>query len=82
MSGLARISYPDGELMLPAGTAYELDVLWDHVQWYTRRHGGLRVELEPNEWFVTKRTGNNPNACSRCHNRPRRSDPAGTGPGP
>ncbi len=69
MNGLARISYPNGpsgDLTLPAQTTYELEVLLDHVQWYVRRYGQVRIQLESAEWSVTRCGDDDVAPCALC----------------
>jgi hypothetical protein len=70
MGGLARIVCPDGELMVPAWTAYDVEVLLDHVQWYARRYSGVHMRLESSAWwFVMSCVNQDPMPCSLCRSR-------------
>jgi hypothetical protein len=69
MDGTARILHPQGELLLPACSPYDLELLLDHVHWYAWRYGGVRVELEDDEWLVTARSAEGAARCSSCRER-------------
>jgi hypothetical protein len=66
MRGIARIFYPDGELMVPAQTPYDVEILLDHAHWYATRYGGVRLELEQDVWSVIPDITEDPAVCSLC----------------
>jgi hypothetical protein len=67
MNGIARISYRDGGVVLPAKTSYELEIMFEHLDTCTRRAGMVRLELDGREWRVAmSRTGNAQRFCTMC----------------
>jgi len=52
MRGVARISFQGGGLFLPAKTPYERELLFEHVNEYTKRHGQVRLDFSRKEWLV------------------------------
>jgi hypothetical protein len=69
MIAVARILFPDGEFMLPAGSGYDSELLIEHLRWYVRRHGEVWLEVADDAWFVEADNEPEPQACSACHER-------------
>jgi len=67
MRGTAHISDPDGVLMLPAKSPYELEVLLDQIDWYAKLHGHVRLRLNRHEWRVSTKRDGAGKACASCH---------------
>ena len=67
MNGIARISYRDGGVVLPAKTSYDLEILFEHLDICTRRAGMVRLELDGREWRVATSLRESPQRfCTMC----------------
>lgn len=69
MSGIARISFQGGGLIIPSKTPYERQLLFEHVAQYAKRHGRVRVELDRQRWTVTA-VDDRSQVCEICNQRP------------
>ena len=68
MKRIAHISFEGGGFIVPAQTPYDREVLIEHVEASTRRHGVIRLDVNNRRWEVCRNTAN-PEvraACSRC----------------
>ena len=68
MKGVARISFHGGALFVPVKTPYERELLFEHIDLYTRRHGRVRLEFNRREWSVSL-TNDHPAVCTSCRRR-------------
>lgn len=68
MKGVARISFHGGALFVPVKTPYERELLFEHVDLYTKRHGQVLLELDQREWTV-RRANDHPELCTTCGRR-------------
>jgi hypothetical protein len=69
MKGVARISHPNGGLILPAKSPYEIELVIEHVGLHAKRHGRVRLELNRRDWLVTVCNGGPPGRCTGCAQR-------------
>jgi hypothetical protein len=69
MKGVARISFQGGALFIPVKTPYERELLFEHVDLYTKRHGQVRIEFNRREWVVSAVNGEQLMRCSACGRR-------------
>lgn len=69
MKGVARISHPNGGMILPAKSPYDLELVIEHVDLYAKRHGRVHLELNRRDWLVTMRNGELPGVCTACDQR-------------
>ncbi len=68
MKGIARLSFRDGGLLLPAKTPYEREVLFEYADQYAKRHGRIRLEVNRHECIVCAR-GEQAETCVTCGQR-------------
>jgi hypothetical protein len=67
MTAIARLSYAGGGAVLPAATAYDRELLRDHLLHLVTRRANLRLELEGRTWWLTPESA--PLDCAACHQR-------------
>ncbi len=68
MKGIARLSFHDGGLFLPAKTPYDRQVLFEYADQYAKRHGSVRLEVDRQECIVRAR-GERAETCVACGER-------------
>lgn len=68
MTRIAFISQRGRMLMLPAATPYELQVLFDEVEWSARRERAAFLELGAERWLVSI-AEDGAQICSHCHGK-------------
>lgn len=66
MKGVARISFPNGVLLLPAKTPYEREMVFEHADQFARRHGHVEVEIGRSELTVALCDDATIERCSAC----------------
>ena len=64
--GMTRIVFPEGELMLPDQTPYDLEVVLGEARWYAMRHGQVLLHLRQHTWLVRAMNGRGPLRCVGC----------------
>ena len=57
MSGIAHLSFKGGGLVLPVHTPYERELLVEHIEASTKRHGRSRLELNRRRWVIRTNEG-------------------------
>lgn len=57
MKHVAHISFEGGGTILPARTPYDHQLLMEHLEVSTRRHGAIRLELRHRQWSITVNDG-------------------------
>ncbi len=65
MNGVAHISFKGGGLIVPVETPYERELLFEHVEVSTKRHGGVRLRLNSRLWTISLSNGH-PEVCGAC----------------
>ena len=65
MQRIARLSFADGGLILPAYTPYERELLVECVEATTRRHGRLGLEVNGRHWTISTSDGMQ-RVCASC----------------
>lgn len=65
MNSVARISYRGGALVMPARSLYDRELVFEQAEFYARRHGAARLELDRRE-VVVRVVGDGARTCSRC----------------
>src|SRR5713101_3583615 len=65
MNDVAHISFKDGGLIVPVETPYERELLFEHVEVYTKRHGSVRLELDRRQWTISQPSGRR-EVCASC----------------
>jgi len=78
MKGIAHVAYPGGGTVLPARSAYERQVLVEHVTHRARRSTVVRLELDGRRWSITAADSVDRSECAKCL---RRVSVSGTRPG-
>jgi len=64
--GLARISFNGGVLVMPAQNGYDRELIFEAAEFYARRHGQARLELNRKELLVSATNQHPANACALC----------------
>ncbi len=54
---VAHISFDGGGLILPVKTPYERELLVEHVEASTKRHGRVRLEVGRDQWVISRQSG-------------------------
>jgi len=66
MHGIARIRFGDGALVMPACSRYDRELVFEEAEFYARRHGKVRLELDRREILVSRQPGR---PCGGCGER-------------
>ena len=66
MNGIARITYPGGERLMPARNGYDREVVFDEAEFCARRHGQVRLELNRAAILIRVAPAEAPSICCRC----------------
>jgi hypothetical protein len=64
--GIAHVSFVGGGIFLPARSAYDRQLLAEHVRNRVRAKGKVRVLVDDQRWMVHLRPSSNPADCSQC----------------
>jgi hypothetical protein len=65
MKRLARMSLPNGRVLMPADTAYERELFFEQVAYRVRRDPQVAVELDDRSWIVSRVTAHG-SRCAPC----------------
>ena len=65
MNSVARISYRGGALVMPARSLYDRELVFEQAEFYARRDGKTRLELNHKEVVVSVVSDSSGRACSR-----------------
>ena len=57
MKDIAHLSFEGGGLIVPAQTPYERQLLVEHIEVSTKRHGCVRLEVNRRCWIVSMNNG-------------------------
>lgn len=71
MKNVAHISFKGGGLILPAQTPYDRELLIEHVEASTKRHGSIRLEVNRHYWTISV-TDALRAVCAACSQWPKR----------
>jgi len=66
MNGIARITYPGGERLMPARNGYDREVVFDEAEFCARRHGQVRLQLDRSAILIRVAAAEAPSICARC----------------
>ena len=66
MNSVARISYRGGALVMPARSLYDRELVFEQAEFYARRDGAAKLELNRKEVVVSVVRDSAGRACSRC----------------
>jgi hypothetical protein len=69
MRDVAHISFEGGGLIIPVHTPYERQLLIEHLEVSTKRHGCVRLEINRRHWTIGMNNGPG-EACASCTRRP------------
>jgi hypothetical protein len=69
MKGFAHISFAGGGLIVPAQTPYERELLVEHIEASTRRHGSVQLEVNRRHWTVVSLSKGHREGCATCSRR-------------
>ena len=65
MKGIAHVSFQGGGLIVPAHTPYDCELLFEHVEAATKRHGDVRFDLNRQQWRISLHNGHG-EVCASC----------------
>jgi len=68
-AGIARVTFVGGSLTLPVDTAYDRQLLVDHVLGHARRKHYLQVRVDDTTWLIEPANAQDPVVCSSCDRR-------------
>ena len=68
MSGVGRIRFRDGALVMPARNGYDKEILFEEVEVRARRHGEATLEMNRREMLVRVAEHHRTDPCARCGN--------------
>ncbi len=71
MNGVARISFENGALLMPARNAYDQELIFQEAESYARRHGQVKLEVQSQKMLITFPTSEDDSLCDRCAQRVR-----------
>jgi hypothetical protein len=57
MSDIAHLSFKTGGLILPVRTPYERELMIEHVESATKRHGRVLLEVDRRHWEISTSNG-------------------------
>jgi hypothetical protein len=66
MNSVARISYRGGALVMPARSLYDRELVFEQAEFYARRDGATRLELDRKEVVISVVRDGAARSCSRC----------------
>lgn len=69
MNDIARLSFKGGGVILPAHTSYERELLVEHVEASTKRHGHVHLEVNGRRWTIRTSDDLRP-VCGSCSQWP------------
>ena len=79
MNSVARISYRGGALVMPARSLYDRELVFEQAEFYARRDGAAKLELDRTQLVVTVVNDGASRACSRCGGKERQLTFAASG---
>ena len=65
MKGIAHVFFPGGGLIVPAHTPYDCELLFEHVEAATKRHGDVRFDVNRQQWRISLHNGHR-EVCASC----------------
>jgi hypothetical protein len=66
MNDTARIRFGDGALVMPACSAYDWELVFEQAEFYARRHGKVKLELDRREMLISTVGGQAVQPCGEC----------------
>lgn len=69
MKDVAHISFEGGGLIIPVHTPYERQMLIEHLEVSTKRHGRIRLDINRRRWTVSMNNGAG-EVCTSCTRGP------------
>lgn len=57
MKDVAHISFEGGGMIVSAQTRYERQLLFEHAETYTKRHGSVRLDVNRRHWTISRLDG-------------------------
>ena len=69
MNNVARIRFGDGALVMPARSGYDRELVFEQAEFYARRHGKVRLELDRREMLIRVVRGRACRPCGECGER-------------
>jgi hypothetical protein len=68
LKGVAHISFIGGGVIMPSHTPYEREILVQHVEAATKRHGSVRLAVDRQDWTISV-SAQHRAVCTRCSRR-------------
>jgi hypothetical protein len=65
MKNVAHISFEGGGFIIPAHTPYEREMLVEHLEVSTKRHGRIRLDINRRRWTISVNDGAG-EVCTSC----------------
>ena len=69
MDNIACIQFDGGALVMPACAGYDRELVFDEAEFYARRHGRVRLQLDRHEMLISVVTGRGTTRCGECGQR-------------
>jgi hypothetical protein len=69
MNSIACVRFDDGALVMPARSEYDRELVFEQAEFYARRHGTVRLELDRREMLISRVTGQATRPCGHCGER-------------
>jgi hypothetical protein len=69
MNDIARIRFGNGSLIMPARSRYERELVFEQAEFYARRHGQVRLELDRREMLISAAPDGLNVPCWKCGQR-------------
>jgi hypothetical protein len=66
MNSVARIDFRGGSLVMPARSRYDRELVFEQAEFYARRDGATKLELDRRHMLVSVVHNGGTRACSRC----------------
>jgi hypothetical protein len=66
VSGVARISFPGGSLLMPSKNRYDRELVFEQAEFYARRHGAATLELSRRQMLISAADPQGAQTCASC----------------
>jgi len=69
VSGVARISFPGGCLLMPSKNRYDRELVFEQAEFYARRHGAATLELSRRQMLISAADPQAGQTCTLCRDQ-------------
>lgn len=69
VSGVARISFQGGCLLMPSKNRYDRELVFEQAEFYARRHGTATLELSRRQMQISTANPDAGNICFGCNDQ-------------